>query len=113
MTITAVLTEQEKWEYVKKAWENVYVDEYGNVRIISKEGFARLAGNLLKSSVHAAYEFTQERNRQKAEVKEEIEDLRAAKFPLSIRSVRRPKDRILAREQAALADLRRGMKEQK
>jgi hypothetical protein len=107
------MTPQEERAAVEAAWEHFdHWPLHDNLTIYDGENptalIARFDG---PDCVHVAFLFTQERQRQIAEVKEEIgliEYCRDTYYwceeePSTI-------GRILAREQAALSDLTRGMK---
>lgn len=95
-------------EFVRQHWFLVLDDGY-SVEVVNGIKFA---GNRNRWS--AAAEFTRNRREQIRQVEREIEAVRAAQ-EYWIRYTDDPKiclwSRILAREQAALAELRRGMRQ--
>lgn len=96
------LTAQQEYEYVESRWSDYRAMTYGRLDICDMEG---------EMDYHAAYLFTKERERQIAEVEEEVAllEAEAALWP-NFYKQQAAYSRILAREQAALAELKRGMK---
>ena len=108
-------------KFVRDNWEDVGISEGACVVVV----FCRIpsvndcqdlrglgSGNTLPEALSNAAEFTRECLKQIADVEEEIRILNQVEFPKSFYSVNSPKDRILAREQRSIAELRKGMKEQ-
>ena len=97
------LTAQQEYEYVESRWSDYRAMTYGRLDICDMEG---------EMDYHAAYLFTKERERQIAKVEQEIAEVKPwADSPYAREAVRQVRQRILAVEQARLAELRRGMKE--
>jgi hypothetical protein len=114
------MTIQEERTYVEAAWEHPALQS------LEKAGFNKNGSMTKLGMIHAAYLFTVELQRQIAEVEEEIELLsteavispkleelyRENTLEFSKEFLRRKQvmNRILAREQQRLADLRKGVK---
>ena len=101
------LTAQQEYEYVESRWSDYRAMTYGRLDICDMEG---------EMDYHAAFLFTKQREREIAEVEEEIAWLNQMKRNLPPgRPTKEERQailqRILAVEQARLAELRRGMKE--
>jgi hypothetical protein len=108
-------------EFVRNNWEVVeLLHEDDGVRCLLGHkdldcdclftAYASLCGADKKEAIEEAAEFTHERLKQIADMEEEIRILNQVEFPKSFYYVNCPKDRILAREQVILAELRKGMK---
>lgn len=104
------LTGEQEWQEVEKAWERVYFN-HGRVYAALPNGSeAILSGNprvpmYEAEAIHAAYLYTLDIQRRIAEVREEIAWL------LDGPSNDDPAfQRILAREQSALAALQKGLR---
>jgi hypothetical protein len=108
------MTEQEEREYVEARWEKVrHADtalsvlagpHYVIITDDQRHQICAVYRHTESEAWHATYLFTVERERQIAEVKEEIDWINCG------RKIEPAAQRILAREQAALAELQRGMK---
>lgn len=96
-----------KREYVYKAWEHSGVLKSGDCFIgwIHESRAARYCFG----SWDAAFAFTKERERQIAEIEEEIAYLKRQDYRQHVREIN---DRIVEREQAALQEIRRGMRKE-
>jgi hypothetical protein len=93
-------------EFVRANWENVHRCD-GSYILISKGGHRNFADF---PGWQAAAQFTRDRLEAIRQIEEEIEWLRGM-CAWREHGIYGPRyDRILAREQAALADLKRGMK---
>lgn len=118
------LTAQQEQEYVEARWKRVAYHESGltsagKCYVTIDADDHPTAGTLLfmhhggtKAAVfHAAYLYTKERKRQIAEVEEKVALLEAeATLWPNFYKQQAAYSRILAREQAALADLKRGLR---
>ena len=112
------LTAQQEREYVEARYRcapwksvdsNYYVDllETGT----NTHGACTFPGPTQSAAYHAAYLFTKERERQIAEVEEEVALLEAeATLWPNFYKQQAAYSRILARERAALAELKRGLR---
>ncbi|MGB6726831.1 MAG: hypothetical protein WBE74_13080 [Terracidiphilus sp.] len=99
------LTPQKKLAEVEAAWEHIGVLESG-YRFV--EVFGKTVTRYVFNTTDEAFLFTKEREKEIAEVRQEIAWLNCA----SDWARNSPEQqRILAREQAALADLLRGWRE--
>ena len=98
----------EQEEYVRSRWESVFDSEYGvDIMFDIDTPRQRFAG--LNGRWQAAYAFTLERECQIKDVEEEIAWCRYQLSPAT-RPDGHIRERILARLQSTLADLRKGMK---
>lgn len=126
------MSTQAKREYVEKVWEFVRtwvrdLDSYGtdqfNIALFHTKQSATWCENSfkrwqedntkagIKKAINAAFAFTKERERQIAEIEEEIQWLETVQSIFySNKNRAAAKKRILAREQAALQEMRRGMR---
>ena len=108
---------REKWEEVREQVQacvhEAPVNQHGFVFVRCGEDEEMIGSGTYRERWAAAAEFTRNRLEQIRQVEEEIEEIRGplCRDQACVRCVIHT--RILAREQAALADLRRGMKEKK
>jgi hypothetical protein len=82
---------------------------YGNLPNLAAAGFRFTSGMSKLEIIVAADEFAGERLEQVRQVEEEIDDIKGLAQYFGANTVK-AWQRILARERAALAELRRGMK---
>jgi hypothetical protein len=112
MTTQAELTVQEKEAYVRARWIDVYDDGY-SVRLLSPiKGWIetpKFSG--VSNRWPECYAFTIDRERQIAEVEEEVNLVRGEiRFFQGSPRAKGAMERILTRLQQVLAELRRGMR---